>query len=415
MARSGLFSTPGYTPWLITDTASQIGLSIQGVAIPLFVLALTGDAVAAGFVSGAAAIGSLLGSIPGGVLADTTDRRMLIRIGGILGCALSLTIVALQWFDLRGVALGCTVFGLFAFAGALTGQATNAALRSIIPTELYPRAMSVNQGRDSVIGMVAGPVSGALVAISAMVPFLANAAAQLLRVGASFALPALPPKEPDGDTGAKVKTRWRTMFAGFGIIARKRVLVATAVAAAVLNFSGSAIIFWLLIGQRNSPVAAGSLYTAFGIGALLASLVAGKIAEKLPGGPVLVVGYGVLAIGVVVAGFTPYAVTLGLLVVVAAANTVVNTLLMSYVAVIVPPEFQGRLWASLGLVSMAVSPLAPIAAGAVHTHLPAAVGVSLLGVPILLGIGVMLLTPQVRGMGKAETWEDDMDADFTGD
>ena len=56
------------------------------------------------------------------------------------------------------------------FITDLTGI-TNAMLRTIIPTREYPKAQSLNQGRDSVVSIAGSPLGGVLYAVAPWLPF----------------------------------------------------------------------------------------------------------------------------------------------------------------------------------------------------------------------------------------------------
>lgn len=62
------------------------------------------------------------------------------------------------------IALHAIAFPIFAIAtvaasavNGLLANATNAMLRTIIPTREYPKAQSLNQGRDSVVSIAGIP------------------------------------------------------------------------------------------------------------------------------------------------------------------------------------------------------------------------------------------------------------------
>lgn len=55
------------------------------------------------------------------------------------------------------------------------GSATDAMLRSIIDIRYYPKARSLNEGRDATIAMAGSPIGGFLYSIAPWLPFLASA------------------------------------------------------------------------------------------------------------------------------------------------------------------------------------------------------------------------------------------------
>lgn len=69
---------------------------------------------------------------------------------------------------------------LAAVRDGLLGNTSNVMLRGIVPDDQLPKAISLNDGRDAVVGMVSGPIGGALMAIGRAVPFLTGACCGLI-------------------------------------------------------------------------------------------------------------------------------------------------------------------------------------------------------------------------------------------
>ena len=66
-----------YLLWLAGDTAQQLGLGLGSFAMPLLTLIVTGSPTVAGTVGAVQLVGGVVGFLPGGVLADRFDRRIL--------------------------------------------------------------------------------------------------------------------------------------------------------------------------------------------------------------------------------------------------------------------------------------------------------------------------------------------------
>ncbi|MDR6940102.1 putative membrane protein [Arcanobacterium hippocoleae] len=56
----------------------------------------------------------------------------------------------------------------------LAGSVTNMMLRSFIPANLLPKAISVNQARDSVVQLGGEPLGGFLLELGKPIPYLTN-------------------------------------------------------------------------------------------------------------------------------------------------------------------------------------------------------------------------------------------------
>lgn len=191
-----------YLTWLASDTSGALASAVYAFAVPLVALIVTGDPALAGLVAAGGALGRLVATVPGGVLADRHDRRVLMVIGGLAGAAL-VTIMAVA--HLVGV-LGFWPLLLLNLAlGARTGlfgSASDAALKAVVDPEQLPSAMSANQGRDAAIAIGAGPAGGALLAGGVVLPLLATVAGHLL--AAFTALGIRADLRPDAGTAEEL-------------------------------------------------------------------------------------------------------------------------------------------------------------------------------------------------------------------
>ncbi|WP_194785067.1 MFS transporter [Actinomyces haliotis] len=85
MATRALWRDRDYLAWLVGDTAGALTGAMRLFAIPLIAYATTGSAALAGGATGLTAIVAAMLSILGGVLADTHDRRALMRWYAVTG------------------------------------------------------------------------------------------------------------------------------------------------------------------------------------------------------------------------------------------------------------------------------------------------------------------------------------------
>ena len=170
-----LWKTPGYPSWFTSDTASAIGAAMQGFGVSLVAYKISGSLIAAGWVPTLTGIVRQLANVLGGTVVDRHDRKHLVIANCITG--------VLLW-GATGILLlaGALTFSVFLaimltsslFTGCL-GGATDAMLRSIIDIREYPKARSVNEGRDATVTMIGNPVGGMLYSFGAWVPFIISA------------------------------------------------------------------------------------------------------------------------------------------------------------------------------------------------------------------------------------------------
>lgn len=163
-----------YVTWLWGSIFRDFGGGIARFAFPLITLAVTGDLGLTGTVAMWEAIGAVLGMIPGGVLADRFDRKKLMLWSSSIGLLTQIALITLllsssaNWVTLA--ALAC----FDSFRASVLGFSSIILLKQIVPSRQLPRALAVNQGRSSAIGLVASPISGALLSLGRIVPPLAN-------------------------------------------------------------------------------------------------------------------------------------------------------------------------------------------------------------------------------------------------
>ena len=113
--------------------------------------------------------------LPAGVLANRFDRRRIMRIASGSGVLLYGSLVA------AGIAGALTVthllvVALLTGAGAgLFAPAEISAVRTVVPTDELPTALSQNQARLHVAGLLGAPLGGVLFAVTRWLPFAADA------------------------------------------------------------------------------------------------------------------------------------------------------------------------------------------------------------------------------------------------
>lgn len=127
--------------------------------------------VLAGWLATFSQIATHVSDVFGGTVVDRHNRKGLIIANAVFGTLLWGTVFVL-------IALHAIAFPIFAIvtvaASAVNGllaNATNAMLRTIIPTREYPKAQSLNQGRDSVVSIAGSPLGGVLYAVAPWLPF----------------------------------------------------------------------------------------------------------------------------------------------------------------------------------------------------------------------------------------------------
>lgn len=148
---SRLWDIPGYVPWFTADSATAIGVALRYLAVSLIGYKLTGSTTAAGWLGSLAAIAQQAAAVFGGTFADRHDRKTLIIVNATAGVICWGSVAALL---MAGKLVFPVLLAIAVFESAVNGflgPASDAMLKSIVDIRSYPKARSLNEGRDATI------------------------------------------------------------------------------------------------------------------------------------------------------------------------------------------------------------------------------------------------------------------------
>jgi predicted MFS family arabinose efflux permease len=280
---------------LAAQSAEQIALS----ATPLVaVLALGAGAGATGLLAAAQTLPFLLLSLPAGLVADRTSRKLLMVTAEALRAATLLALVLLTALGLLSVPL-LAVLGFLAATGTVAfSVAAPALLPALVPREGLVRANGLLELARSA-AFAAGPALGGIVVGWAgaspafVVAAILSAIAVLCLVRVPEPARVPPPRRhilPDMQEGA-------------GFVWRHRLLRPILLCAVGWNLA------WMMLQAAYVPYAAkvlgltasgiGGTLASFGIGMIAGALMAPRVMRRLPLGIAIVAGP---AVSVVAAG-----------------------------------------------------------------------------------------------------------------
>lgn len=160
------WQSAGYASWFTADTASAVGAAMRALAISLLGYAVSGSTVAAGWLGTSSMIAQQVASVFGGTFVDRHDRKRLIVTNAVVGVLAWGAIVMLLLCDALPFPVLLLIAVLASSINGFLGSATDAMLRSIIDIRCYPKARSLNEGRDATITMVGGPIGGFFCTVS---------------------------------------------------------------------------------------------------------------------------------------------------------------------------------------------------------------------------------------------------------
>ncbi|MUL43440.1 enterobactin transporter EntS [Streptomonospora sp. PA3] len=259
---------------------SVFGLGFALVALPLQVYSATGSSVLVAVVSAVNGVSVFGGTLVGGVLADRFPRRTLI-VAGRAAAALAFTGLALNALWAHGGAAGfaviCACAALNGFVGTFSTVALQAAVPGLLPRERLPAAGAL-LALTGQLGSIAAPaLSGAVIALWGFpAVFAITAAVCAVTTGLVLRLPPLPPGS--GPSGGDRRSMAADAVEGMRFAARHRTV------GPLLLLGFVQLLFatpYVLIPEFTDTVlhagetAAGLLYSASALGAVLASLSSG--------------------------------------------------------------------------------------------------------------------------------------------
>jgi hypothetical protein len=339
-----------YGGQLLFFLARQFGV----VAIPYQVFVLTGSSWLVGAVGLVQVLPVLVGSLLGGTLADSSDRRaLLVAVQLLMGLATAgLVLNAVQ--DTPPLWPLFLLAGLSAAVSAVDPPARNAALTALVARERLPAAYALQQTLVRA-GHVVGPaVAGLVIARTDVATAYAVQTACFL-LGAIFLLPVgrLVPE------GGPRKPGFASLLEGL------RYLRAHSLIQSVLIIDLVAMVLCMpralfpVIGTVHlggDAAVVGLLYAAPGAGAFAAALTSGWIRRVRHQGRAVVAAVATWGAAIVGFGVSPWlGLSLALLALAGAADLLSAVFRTTIVQASVPDGLRGRM-SSLQTAAVASGP-----------------------------------------------------------
>ncbi|MFD7075913.1 MFS transporter [Nocardioides sp. NPDC059952] len=397
-----------FTALWIGATVAELGTRVSLFAMPLVAYAMTGSAFWAATAEAAHLIGMVGMLLPAGVIADRRDRLRIMRLAHGSGAMLyaSLAVAGL---------LGSLTLPHLLLVALLTGvlnglfvPAENSAIRSVVRAEDLPTALSQQQARQHIAGLLGGPLGGALLGLSRWAPFAGNAIAYaagwllLARVRADLSAPPVDEQDtrhkPLADLLAGLGYSWRQPFL--------RTLLFFSPAA---NLAINALFFLALLRLVEAGFPAwqiGLAEAAIGACGILGALAAPWLIERLPTGRLtILVAWSFVPLSIPLAFWTHPAVmalaaSVGLFL-----NPAGNAGIAAYRMATTPQELIGRVQSAAQFVAMLSIPLAPALAGALLAVTDGATAVLVVTAMTAAAALIPTLARSVRSIPRPADWQ----------
>ncbi len=372
---TGFWRKPGYIAWFTADTATAIGMAMHSLAISLIGYAVSGSTISAGWLGSASMITQQVSSVFGGTYVDRHDRRKLIIINAVISM--------LCWGSVSGLLLAgglrySVLLAIVVFVSAVNGflgSATDAMLKSIIDMCDYPKARSLNEGRDATVNMAGSPVGGFLYGIRPWLPFLvaacmyaiAGVAATGICRSRKHGVTVRPKIGADASASDENGSFFRDFREGWSWSLHRMILVMTMVVSALLNFGINGVQYGIQLHLMSAGVNGtyiGFIDTGIFCAMLAGAFIANRMSDRLPVGPVICAGFLFSCLAVVPLAFTDdYWIVLICNSFSALPFPIINAMTLGFVFSKVPNSMQGRVAVTLTVPAQALSMFCSAAAG----------------------------------------------------
>ena len=320
-----------------------------------------------------------------GLVADSLDRRWIVRCTTALLTVTAGTLGVLTWHGALGLP---ALFGAAVFIGvarAFAGPAYSALAPNLVPRESLPTAIAVSSIAWQV-GSIAGPsVGGALFGISPNLAYAVATALFLVALAAIFLIGAVPqpPAQPDHRPLQRI-------VEGFAYVRRNRLVLATitldlfavllAGATALLPIYARDI---LKVGSHGL----GILAAGMGIGAAVTAIWFSFRPMKSDVGVKMLAAVMVFGVAILTFGLSrSFALSLGALIVAGSADMVSVYVRSSLIQLHTPDAMRGRVSAVSQLTISASNELGEAESGLLASLLGP------VGAVVFGGIGAIVVT-----------------------
>lgn len=385
--------TRGVTGIGTASLLADVGHEVPTALLPsLLTSTFRAPAAALGVIEGVADALAGAARFAGGALADDPHRRREVAVGGYTATAvLSAGIAAAQTVWQVGL-LRCGAW----LARGLRVPARNALLADVVPAKAYGRAYGFERAMDN-LGAIIGPLLAlGLVALVGVRWAIALSVIPGLLATAAIIYAIRNTRQATTRARTPIRVKIRPVLRG----PLGRLLAAVA-AFEVGNVAATLLILRAteLLTPEHGTTAATTiailLYTGYNVAATIASIPAGRIADRLgTTGPVVVLAAGIACFAAAYTGFALTGEAIAILAVpfllAGVGIGAVETAEHAAVAALAPAEIRGSAFGMLAAVQSLGNLAASAVAGLLWTALsPAAAFAYLVGWMLLALIGLI--------------------------
>ncbi|NGO75972.1 MFS transporter [Streptomyces sp. YC504] len=375
----------------IGSSASQLGGQIATVAVLAQVWDLTGSPVGTGAIGLATGLPMVLFGLLGGTLADTFDRRAVVRATTVGQLVAAAGLCAQAMADNRSVLLLFTLVAAGTSCSALGAPARRTLPVRLLPSDQVAAGLAL-MNVSFQAAMLAGPALAGLIIARWDLP-AAYAAQAIATVIAALSLIRLPAMQPEGaDTGG---IKRRPERGGWRILRRPTLWgsIATDLSATLLAMP---IALFPLINEirfGGNPQTLGLFLSAVAVGGITAGLLSGTVTRWRRNGLVQLTAAAVWGLALACFGLAgPLWLALACLAVAGAADTVSVITRGALIQLETPDSYRGRVSSVEHVIGVAGPELGNFRGGLLASATSASFSLVFGGLSAVLAIAAVAVT-----------------------
>jgi MFS family permease len=382
--------------YLLSRFCAATAMTMLRAGVAWHVFALTGSAFNLGLIGIVQFLPGLGLMLVAGSLADVRDRRRIMQVAQTVALAGALVLGTTTARGTITLPVLYAVILVLAAASTFDGPARAALLPTLVPREMFPRAVTI-ASTNQALAFATGPALGGLLIAAAGVSAVYAADAVLI-CGSLTALAFVRATRPGGPRGAP---SLRAIRDGLSFVRRRPVVLGCMVLDMFAVIFGGAAALLPIYAQeilRVGPRGYGLLSSSLEIGAILTSLVLMSRPPVRRTGRTLLVAVGAYGLATIVFGFSRwFPLSVAAYILVGAADQVSVVMRSTTIQLATPDELRGRVSAMNLLFIGASNQLGAAESGFVAALTSAPFAVVSGGVGCLVVLAIVALTnPALR-------------------
>ena len=352
----------GFTIIWIGQLVSLLGTGMTQFALTIWAWQTTGEATALALVAFFTAVPQILTSPLAGAIVDRHDRKHVMMLSDL---AAGIATAAVLLLHTSGNLQVWHLYITGAFTGAFSAfqfPAYSAAVSTMLPKEQYGRASGMISLAEAASGIIAPIAAGILLGVVGIGGIMAFDIITFIVAIGTLLVIYIPKPMSTGLEGDKPRSIWEDSIYGFRYIFERPSLVGLLAVFLSINFilSFSFTLFAPMILARtgDNTMVLGSVQSAFGVGGILGGLL-----MSAWGGPKRRIHAVLLGCAITSLGTCLFGIGRGLTVWAAAAFAIMiiipilNGSSQAIWQTKIPPQIQGRVFATRALLARIAQPL----------------------------------------------------------